>query len=144
MNNVKPFTTFGFLLERCYWTTIAELNNALKENGIELQHSTYTIIRLLYQNDGLCQRDVATLLHRDAAGIKRLVDQLVERGFVERRPLSGSKNGVFLTQKALDIKPQLDEITTALPERICEDMSPEMYHNGMAFLYHLYESRNNK
>lgn len=118
--------SLGFLLARALWTLSAALNTALKERGIDLPISQYTIMRFLYEQDGLSQNRIATLLYKDAAAIKRSIDNLEKKGLVERKMVSRCKNNVFLTEKGLNLMPEVIAIanevfdmTSELPEETC-------------------------
>lgn len=118
--------SLGFLLARALWASVIALNTALKEQGIDLPNSQYIIMRFLYEQDGISQNRIATLMHKDAAAIKRSIDNLEKKGLVERRAVSRCKNNIFLTEKGRELIPEVIAIadkvfdmTTELPEEMC-------------------------
>lgn len=118
--------SLGFLLARALWTLSTALNTTLKERGIDLPISQYTIMRFLYEQDGLSQNRIAILLYKDAAAIKRSIDNLEKKGLVERKMVSRCKNNIFLTEKGRNLMPEViaiaDEVfdmTSELPEETC-------------------------
>lgn len=118
--------SLGFLLARALWALATALNTALKEQGIDLPNSQYIIMRFLYEQDGISQNRIATLMHKDAAAIKRSIDNLEKKGLVERRAVSRCKNNIFLTEKGRELIPEVIAIadkvfdmTTELPEDMC-------------------------
>lgn len=100
----------GFMMEQALGTMTGALAEAFKTNGIDLPHSQYAVIRLLYVSDSpLTQVKIAELLKKDAAAIKRTVDILERKGLVERVAHNGRTNKVVCTEKALEMK---EELTT--------------------------------
>ena len=72
--------SLGYLLDRTLWALSNSLNVALKKNeGIDLPHSQYLVLRTLFEKDGLSQNEIAAHLHKDAAAIKRTVDYLEQK-----------------------------------------------------------------
>lgn len=102
--------SLGFLLDRALWTLSATLSAAFKEKGIDLPHSQYIIMRFLDEQDGMSQNQLATLLHKDAAAIKRSIDILEKKGLVVRKAVTARKNGVYLTDNAKALMPEVKAI----------------------------------
>lgn len=125
MENIT-IKSLGFLLARALWTLATALNTALKEKGIDLPISQYIIMRFLYEQEGLSQSQIATLLYKDAAAIKRSIDNLEKKRLVERRAASRCKNNIYLTEKGRELMPEVITIankvfdmTSELPEETC-------------------------
>lgn len=118
--------SLGFQLGKALWALSATLNATLKENGIDLPTSQYIVMRFLYGQDGISQNRIATLLYKDAAAIKRSIDNLEKKGLVERRAVSRCKNNIYLTEKGRELMPEVIavankvfDMTTELPEDMC-------------------------
>lgn len=101
--------SLGFLLDRALWTLSTALTTAFKEKGIDLPHSQYIIMRFLNEQDGMSQNKLAILLHKDAAAIKRSIDNLEKKGLVVRNAVTGRKNGIYLTEKAKALMPEVKD-----------------------------------
>lgn len=102
--------SLGFLLDRALWTLSSTLNATLKEKGIDLPHSQYIIMRFLDEKEGISQNKLAILLHKDAAAIKRSIDNLEKKGLLIRKALSERKNGIYLTDKGKALIPKVKTI----------------------------------
>ncbi len=99
----------GFMMEQALGTMTGTLADAFKANGIDLPHSQYAVLRLLYTSQTpLTQIKIAEILKKDAAAIKRTLDILERKGLVRREAHNGRTNNVICTDKALAMK---DEIT---------------------------------
>lgn len=85
----------GFMMEQALGTMTGALANAFKANGIDLPHSQYTVLRLLYSSETpMTQINIAEILKKDAAAIKRTVDILERKGLVVREAQNGRTNRV--------------------------------------------------
>lgn len=95
----------GFMMEQALGTMTGALAEAFKANGIDLPHSQYIVLRLLYSSETpLTQIRIAEILKKDAAAIKRTVDILERKGLVIREAQNGRTNKVVCTGEALAIK----------------------------------------
>lgn len=95
---------FGYLMERCMRTMISRLSDNLASAGIALPYSQYEVMRVLYRDGNRSQIHIAHALQKDAAAIKRSIDSLESKGFVNRREVSGRENIVELIPKGESIK----------------------------------------
>lgn len=73
----------GFLLTRASGLAVRSTNAALEPYGLRVRQ--YSVLLAAAEADGMSQRDVAALLGLDPSQIVALVDDLEERGLVERR-----------------------------------------------------------
>ncbi|MCC8188681.1 MAG: MarR family transcriptional regulator [Bacteroides sp.] len=71
--------TLGFLLGRAAATMATLLNHTLKNEGIDLPHSQFVILRYLYYEDGISQQELAEKIFKDNAAIKRTLDHLEQK-----------------------------------------------------------------
>ncbi len=95
----------GFMMEQALGTMTGSLAQAFKANGIDLPHSQYAVLRLLYSSAApLTQIKIAESLKKDAAAIKRTLDILERKGLVTRQAQNGRTNRVRCTDKALAMK----------------------------------------
>ncbi|MCD8237583.1 MAG: hypothetical protein LUD00_13300 [Prevotellaceae bacterium] len=130
----------GSLINRALWVLTNSLNSALKEEGIDLQYSQYVVMRALYLGEGKSQNEIATLLRKDAAAIKRSIDYLETKGFAERRPLSGCKYGVYLTDHGKEMKTKIIAIADEVTKKALSGISDETFQQGMIFLQTIVDS----
>lgn len=130
----------GSLMNRALWVLTKALNSALKENGLDIQYSQYVVLRALYVGEGKSQNEIAALLRKDAAAIKRSIDYLEHKGFVERRAMSGCKYGVFLTDYGTSTQSKIIAIADEVTRKATEGISEETYRQGMLFLQSIVNS----
>ena len=98
----------GFMMEQALGTMTGALAGAFKAGGIDLPHSQYAVIRLLFVTDvPLTQIKIAEILKKDAAARKRTVDILERKGLGRRESHNGRTNNVVCTDKALALKDEV-------------------------------------
>ncbi len=97
--------SLGFLINRASFSLAKALRIELGKQNIDLPHSQFVVLRCIYYRDGMSQHDIATLLCKDAAAIKRTIDNLEEKGLVRREQVSQRQNSVHITEKGRELIP---------------------------------------
>ena len=136
--------SLGYLLDRTLWALSNSLNVALKNEGIDLPHSQYLVLRTLFEKDGLSQNEIAAHLHKDAAAIKRTVDYLEQKGLVVRKTVAHSKYNVFLTEKSLSLQSKIMLIVDKVFSNALINVSEDMVNISIQVLETIYTSSINK
>ena len=87
----------GFLLGRLGGVSRRALGDALADRGLAARH--HAVLAVLDDRDPLSQRELTETLGLDRSYVVALVDELEERGLVERRPDAADrrKHAVTLT-----------------------------------------------
>jgi DNA-binding MarR family transcriptional regulator len=99
--------TLGFLLARTSNAIETYFNNVLRKNGINLPHSQYVILRCLHFKDDISQQELANLVYKDTAAVKRTLDILEKKGLVKRTPVTMRKNSVKMTSAGRELMPKV-------------------------------------
>ncbi|MCM1020589.1 MAG: MarR family transcriptional regulator [Muribaculaceae bacterium] len=110
---MDEFLLLGLLLNRTATAMSSALNAALIEAGIDLPYSQFIVLRCLYYKGDMSQLDIARLLSKDAAAVKRTVDNLEKKGLVRRIPVRTLKNSVQITDEGKSIMPNAIAIAKA-------------------------------
>lgn len=78
----------------------------LKESNISLSKEQWSIMAVLWKNDGCTQQAIADATYRDRPGTTRLLDNLQKDGFIERKADKSDRrtNLIYLTQKGKSIE----------------------------------------
>lgn len=109
----------GFMMEQALGAMTASLATAFKNEGIDLPHSQYAVLRLVLScREPLTQVGIAEVLKKDAAAIKRTVDILERKGLVEREVRNGRSNNVVCTEKAHAISGVITRVANDTLHRI--------------------------
>ncbi len=132
----------GFMMEQALGTMTGALANAFKANGIDLPHSQYTVLRLLYSSETpMTQINIAEILKKDAAAIKRTVDILERKGLVVREAQNGRTNRVVCTEKALAMKEIVIESANDTLHRMLGDFTEIELNGFITMLGRIAESK---
>ncbi len=121
--------SLGFLLNRASVALGKTLNNRLQEANIDLPHSQFVVLRGLYYRDGLSQLEISSLLFKDAAAIKRTIDNLEKKGYVERRQIHSQKNNIFITDQGKAILPEALKVAQDVISKALADFDEEQAEN---------------
>lgn len=115
--------SLGILLERALWAMTGVLNARLKEHGIDLPHSQYSVMKVLFDEDGISQAEIAARLHKDAAAIKRSIDNLESKGLIVRKAASLCKYCVYLSEAGREMQPEIMRVAAQSMEEILDGFS---------------------
>lgn len=87
------------------------LDNALSENGYDLDHVRMIILVNISSHPGLCQSCFVDLAGRDKASLTRIIDDLEQSGLLKRYPDSEDRR-----RKLLRLTPRGSQIAAELME----------------------------
>lgn len=78
----------------------------LRESKISLSKEQWSVMAVLWKNDGCTQQVIADATYRDRPGTTRLLDNLQKDGFIERRSDKSDRrtNLIYLTKKGKSIE----------------------------------------
>lgn len=134
------YDLLGVWLDLAFNSLVGELNRSLHSVGLPLNHAQFAILQNLFLKDGQSQSDIARRVGKDRAAISRSLDTLEGNGFIIRKAVSGSKNGIFLTEKAIENRNKIVDAINMATAKGRGDISVEEYENGMNFLRKIYEN----
>ena len=82
------------------------ISQQFKKAGIVLTREQWSVLAVLWKNDGCSQQVIADETSRDKPSVTRLIDNLVKEGYVERRNDEKDRrlNLIFLTEKGKEIE----------------------------------------
>lgn len=130
----NEYDLLGVYLDFAFNSLVAELNRSLHSVGLPLNHAQFVILQNLFIKDGQSQSDIARRLGKDRAAISRSLNSLEGNGFIIRKAVSGSKNGIFLTEKALEDRPKIAEAINIATRKGRGNMNDDEYKGGIEFL----------
>ncbi len=136
----SEYDLLGVYLDFAFNSLVAELNRSLHNLGLPLNHAQFVIIQKLFLKDGQSQSDIARSVGKDRAGISRSLNTLEENGFIRRQAVSGSKNGIFLTEKAIDNRSKIAEAINIATRKAREGMTDQEYELGINFLKKIHSN----
>jgi DNA-binding MarR family transcriptional regulator len=122
MDNLQ---TLGFFVDKASIALSKALNASLIAHNIDLSHSQFVLLKVLYYKDGLSQFELANLLSKDAAAIKRTIDELEKKNLVVRKQVRTLKNSICITDKGRDLLPQVFEIAKSVEDKALNGIEKE-------------------
>lgn len=119
----------GYCLNRAFTALVRKMDSALSDSGLELNHAQFSVIQALRRNENgiMSQREISEALGKDPAAISRAIGYLEAHGYVQRKPVSGCKNGVSLTQKTKECFPEIERAIKETIETACSGISERDY-----------------
>lgn len=139
---MKEFLSLGLLLNRASTSLAKSMTNKLKENKIDLPHSQFIVLRCLFYEDGISQQQIASLLFKDAAAIKRTIDQLEQKGLVIREQIRSQKNHIYVTQEGKQMKSKILNLAQEATNNALKNISDEEFESFKAILNQIYDNTN--
>ncbi len=122
-----PENLYSILSGRTHSVFNRALLNNFRRNNVALTKEQWTILGVLWQDDGCSQQTLADRTHKDKPGITRLIDNLEKEKLVERRPDTKDRrlNLIFLTPKGKTIEKEVIEIVNQTLEDAIKGIDPE-------------------
>jgi DNA-binding MarR family transcriptional regulator len=122
-----PENLYSILSERPNSLFNRALLNNFRKNNIALTKERWTILGVLWQNDGCSQQTLADKTFRDKPSITRLVDNLEKENLVKRQPDNNDRrlNLIFLTPKGKIIEKEVIEIVNQTFNNAIKGIDPQ-------------------
>jgi DNA-binding MarR family transcriptional regulator len=119
----------GVLASRLLFSLQDELFNKLADAGYDDLHPRHGSVLAYLDEDGIRATELARLSGRHKQIIGRMVDELEELGYVERRPDPADRRAklIFPTERGLDQVRLGDEIVAAIEARHAKEIGAKSY-----------------
>lgn len=95
----------GCMVGTAYQTLLSQLTDALTRARLEITAPEYLILRALYDNDGIQQCEIASLLGKDKGAICRCIKSMTAKGLVTTEPVSHKCLKVYVSDKGQSLRP---------------------------------------
>lgn len=98
-----------------------------KQHGIDLTREQWSILAILWKQDGCSQQVLADLTYRDKPSTTRLIDNLEKEHYVIRQPHATDRrqNLIFLTNKGRQIEKKILEVVAITIGQATEGLTEE-------------------
>jgi DNA-binding MarR family transcriptional regulator len=130
----------GYALRRAQLAVFRDFFNAFAE--LEIRPGQYSVLTVIEHNPGLSQTQVCDALGIQKANFVSVLDFLVERGWVSRKPTPNDRRSyaLFLTGGGKLLMRKLHRISDQHEQRIIDRVGPENYRRMFASLQALATS----
>lgn len=91
-----------FLVEQTNKSAKKYSQRILDEKGIDITVDQWVLLKIIEENDGLSQKELAQKSLRDAASITRTLDLLEKKNYLNRNPIAGNRRqySISITESA--------------------------------------------
>ena len=138
--NSRLDESLGYLVRKTHHAIVARLEERLSKHGI--LPSTWAFLRRLWDEDGLTQKELADALGLTPPTAVSTLDNLEQRGLVERR-LNGSdrrKRHIYLTASARNLVAKLRPLATEVNDIALAELSDAEAKELMRLLHKVSDS----
>jgi len=117
--------SLGFLIYRTALALKSALQRCFRENGQEITTEQWGIIRHLWEEEGLSQREIGEKASKDKPNITRMLDALEKKRLIFRQPdpRDRRKFCIYLTKEGKQLHERLFPLVRDLRNRAIRDLS---------------------
>ena len=127
MSNEYPHIqdSLGLMIYRTALALKSALQRGFKENGFEITAEQWAIIRHLWEEEGLSQREIGEKAAKDKPNITRMLDALEKKRLIFRQPDSRDRRKfcVYLTKEGKQLHERLLPLAQTLREQVTRSLS---------------------
>lgn len=134
----KDITLLGYAMGRCFHALSACLSARLKQEGLDLTHTQYVVLRALHQKWQLSQAQLARLLQKNPAAIMRTIDALIDKGLVVRQTVSRRQYSICVTERGKELGEKSTKIADQTMKQLVSHVAPERQQMALTFLEEVY------
>jgi DNA-binding MarR family transcriptional regulator len=118
--------SLGFIIYRTALALKSALQRFFKENGFGITAEQWAILRHLWEEEGLSQREIAEKTSKDKPNITRMLDALEHKRLVFRQPdpQDRRKYCLYLTKEGKQLQKHLLPLAQKLQERVTQNLTP--------------------
>jgi DNA-binding MarR family transcriptional regulator len=121
--------SLGLMIYRTALSLKSALQRCFKENGFAITAEQWVIMRHLWEEEGISQREIGEKAAKDKPNITRMLDALEKKRLIFRQPdpRDRRKFCVYLTKEGKQLHERLLPLAQTLRERITRSLSqPEI------------------
>ncbi len=138
----SPQDSLGFIIYRTALALKSALQRCFKENGYEITGEQWAIIRHLWEEEALSQREIAEKTSKDKPNITRMLDALEKKRLIFRQsdPRDRRKYCIYLTKEGKQLYERLLPLTQNLRQRVTQNLAPEEIERTKEILNKVYHN----
>ncbi len=129
--NLTNQEIYSLLSGRLSMTLNRTLLQSFRNNNIPLTREQWSILAVLWKQDGCSQQTLANETYRDKPSITRLLDKMEKDDLVLRKADKEDRrlNLIFLTPKGKSLEDKAFEIVNDIEATVTKGLSPEQVAN---------------
>jgi MarR family transcriptional regulator for hemolysin len=133
---------YPFWLERTIRTLKKQQLKKLKQNNIDLTIEQWIVLLGVKNYEGATQKNISDNTLKDTANVKRIIDQLIKKGFVKRQEHSTDlrKTHLSMTEKGRKIILKVLPIMDSVRKKGLTDVSEKEFDYLVSTLKKIYHN----
>ena len=122
----EKFNQYSHILDRTAKKVKQFAQNSFSEQGFDITVDQWTVLKTLYENDDLLQKELAVKCAKDQPTLTRIVDLLIKKGLTERIAHPSDRRSLYLhltnegRNKVESFTPMISTIRTKAWENLTE------------------------
>jgi DNA-binding MarR family transcriptional regulator len=142
MNDLKLDEVYLFLLERTVRQFRVKSKKFLSSYGVDISGEQWVILKRIYEQEGINQREIAGLTYKDPASVTRMIDLLEKQELVNRRDIDGDRRSynLFLTKKGIVLVEKVIPLAKELRKQGIKSISKQDMETFKNVLNKIYEN----
>ena len=140
MKKENDIFDLGFYLNRVFADMVNTINSMFANGQIPINHPQFEVMKLLdyIGGENISQQKIASIIGRDKAAISRALTHLEKHGYIKRNALSGSMNGISLTEEGKRTLPVINRIAAETVKSLCQPISETETRQLVSLLKRIY------
>ncbi len=130
----------GFVIYRTALRMKSALHRAFKDKGFESTPEQWGVLRLLWEDEGLSQKEIGNRLFKDKPNVTRLLDALEKKKLIFRQPADRRTFAIFLTKEGKKLQKELLPIVLALQKKAIQGLSESDLNTLHRLLNQIYRN----
>lgn len=142
MNDLKLDEVYLYLLERTVRQFRIRSKKFLSSYGVDISGEQWVILKRIYEQEGINQREIAGLTYKDPASVTRMIDLLEKQELVNRRDIDGDRRSynLFLTKKGIALVEKVIPLAKELRKQGIKSISKQDMETFKNVLNKIYEN----
>lgn len=142
MNDLKLDEVYLYLLERTVRKFRVKSKKFLSSYGVDISGEQWVILKRIYEQEGINQREIAGLTYKDPASVTRMIDLLEKQELVNRRDIDGDRRSynLFLTKKGITLVEKIIPLAKELRKQGIKGISKQDMETFKNVLNKIYDN----
>jgi MarR family transcriptional regulator for hemolysin len=132
--------SLGFVLNRTAFASKNSFNRLIKSYGISPEQ--WSVIFRIVESDGISQKALAESTYRDQGNLTRMLDKLIEKGYVRREADTDDRRAIklYATDRSVEMAEKIIPLSSAHNENMTDGLSREEQATLIALLNRVYHN----
>ena len=132
--------SLGFVLNRTAIASKNRFNRIIKSYGISPEQ--WSVIFRVVEHNGISQKALAESTYRDQGNLTRMLDKLIEKGYIKRETDADDRRAIklFATERSVAMAEEINPLSRADNETMTHGFSREEKATLIALLNRVYQN----